>query len=253
MAHFNTASSRTVGGLHSRVLNSVGADIVSGQLPPGFILNLDEMSAEFDVSRSVLRESIRVLQSLGLVEARQRVGTVVLPWDSWDLFSPQIIFWRGQGPGYYTQMRELLQLRLGIEPIAARLSAAHMTATERRAVCAAADTMDDANRSGDGKVFLEADVAFHTLVLRSSGNAVMAHFAGTVEAVLRTREQERRYTITTYTSPSVDRHHALAAALAESDADGAQRASYAILEATVKEFSTAPSETKDRVEADSPG
>ena len=78
-------------GLHARVLNSLGQQIVDGGYPTGDILNLDLISAEFAVSRSVLREALRVLQSLGLVEPRQRVGTQVLPRASWDLMHPQII------------------------------------------------------------------------------------------------------------------------------------------------------------------
>ena len=223
-------------GLHARVLNSLGQEIVDGRYAPGDILNLDDIAAAFAVSRSVLREALRVLQSLGMVEPRQRVGTQVLPRGAWDLMNPQIIVWRGRGPEYYTQMREMLEMRLGIEPVAARLSARLMTDAQLAAVAEAAAAMVAADLAGDGRRFLESDIAFHSLILAGSGNSVMGHFAGTVAALLRTREEEKRFTITEYTPPSAHRHNQLALALAERDADAAYRWSYATIEATLAEF-----------------
>ena len=225
-----------VGGLHARVVNTVGQSIVDGHYAAGDILNLDELSVSFAVSRSVLREAMRVLQSLGMIEPRQRVGTQVLPRTSWELMNPQIIVWRGRGPEYFTQMREMLEMRLGIEPVAARLSAQAMTPEQLAAVSAAADAMVVADQAGDGRGFLEADIDFHTLILRGSGNAVMGHFASTVAALLRTREEEKRFTITAYTPPSAHRHHELAHALAVRDGEAAYRWSFATIEATLAEF-----------------
>jgi len=222
-------------GLHARVVNALGQEIVDGTAAPGEILNLDRLSERFSVSRSVLREALRVLQSVGMVEPRQRVGTQVLPRQRWDLFNPQIIQWRGQGD-YFAQMREMLELRLGIEPVAARLSARLMTPAQRDAISRAADVMVQADLAQDGRRYLEADVDFHTLILQGSGNAVMAHFAGTVAALLRTREQEKRFTITEYTPASAHRHNDLAAALLAGDEDAAYAAAYATIEATLTEF-----------------
>ena len=223
-------------GLHARVMNSLGQDLVDGRYAPGDILDLDQISQTFAVSRSVMREALRVLQSLGMVEPRQRLGTQVLPRDSWDLMNPHIIVWRGRGLEYFVQMRELLELRLGIEPVAARLAARLMSTAQRDAVAVAAAAMVEADLAGDGRAFLEADIAFHTLILAGAGNAVIAHFAGTVEALLRTREEEKRLTITEYTPASAHRHNELAHALAEGDEDAAYRWAYETIEATLTEF-----------------
>jgi DNA-binding FadR family transcriptional regulator len=223
-------------GLHARVTHSLGQDIVDGRYAAGDILDLDQISQTFAVSRSVMREALRVLQSLGMVEPRQRLGTQVLPRESWDLMNPHIIVWRGRGLEYFVQMRELLELRLGIEPVAARLAARLMTDEQRDAVAEAAAAMVEADLTRDGHAFLEADIAFHTLILAGSGNAVIGHFAGTVEALLRTREEEKRFTITEYTPASAHRHNELAQALAEHDEDAAYRWAYATIEATLAEF-----------------
>jgi len=222
-------------GLHARVVNALGQEIVDGTYAPGDILNLDSLSERFNVSRSVLREALRVLQSVGMVEPRQRVGTQVLGTESWDLLNPLVIQWRGRGD-YFAQMREMLQLRLGIEPVAARLSARLMTPAQRQAVARAAAVMVEADHDNEGRRYLEADVEFHTLILTGSGNAVMGHFANTVAALLRTREQEKRFTVTDYTPASAHRHNDLAAALLAGDEDAAYRCAYATLEATLAEF-----------------
>jgi len=223
-------------GLHARVVDALGQDIVDGRLAPGAILNVEAMSERFSVSRSVLREVLRVLQSLGMVEPRQRTGTQVLPRASWDLMSPQVILWRGRGPEYFTQMRELLELRLGLEPMAARLGALTPDPLQAAVVLEAARTMVEADAAGDGPRYLEADVAFHTALLRGSGNQVIGHFATQVEALLRTRVEEARATITDWTPAAAAAHLALAEALVAGDADVAFRAAWELISGTVDEF-----------------
>jgi len=223
-------------GLHAQVVDVLGSEVVDGRLAVGSILNLDDLAARFSVSRSVLREALRVLQSLGMVEPRQRVGTQVLPRTSWDLMNPQIIVWRGRSAEYFVQMRELLELRLGLEPVAARLSATSFSPEQASEVEDAARTMVAAAASGDGRAYLEADVAFHTAVLRGSGNDVIGHFASTVEAVLRTRTEERRFTITDYTPAAAEKHLALALAIRSGDADAAFARSWELIDTTVDEF-----------------
>jgi DNA-binding FadR family transcriptional regulator len=222
-------------GLHAMVLNTLGQEIVDGTNAPGYILNLDRLSGRFAVSRSVLREALRVLQSVGMVEPRQRVGTQVLPRRSWDLLNPLVIEWRGRGD-YFAQMREMLQLRLGIEPVAARLSARVMSAVQREELARVAAVMVEADHDNDGRRYLEADVEFHSRVLQGSGNAVMAHFSHTVAALLRTREQEKRYTVTDYTPASAHRHRDVAAAIVAGDEEAAFLAVSATLQATLAEF-----------------
>ena len=226
-------------GLHAQVTSALGVEIVEGRLAPGSILNLEELGRRFSVGRSVLRESLRVLESLGMIEPRQRLGTQVLPRSEWDLLNPKVILWRGSGAGYFEQMRELLELRLGIEPVAARLSAQAMSEADTHRLAEAARRMVTTSASGDAHGFLEADVEFHDLILRSCGNSVIAHFATTVEAVLRTRTFEHRFPITDYTPASADRHDRLAAAIAERDPATAFAVSLDMIDATVREFDSA--------------
>ncbi len=229
----------TARGLHAHVLETLGQRIVDGEVPAGAVVRPEVVAEEFGVSRSVVREALRVLQSLGLVEPRQRVGTQVLPVTSWELLAPTVIRWRGASPAYFAQQRELLELRLGVEPVAASLAAtavaAHSDAAVPPVVTAAAEMLDACARE-DSRAYLEADVRFHRALLTDSGNAVFAHFAGTVEALLRTRTSESRDTITRWTHDAAARHEAVARAVAAGDPTAAGEAATALLRVTRDEF-----------------
>lgn len=220
-------------GLHAHVLDTLGQRIVDGTLEPGTVVRPELVADEFGVSRSVVREALRVLQSLGLVEPRQRVGTQVLGIGSWELLAPTVIRWRGASPAYFVQQRELLELRLGVEPVAASLAAGGSGAS---AVLDAAQDMLVACAREDSRAYLEADVRFHRALLTGSGNAVFAHFAGTVEALLRTRTSESRDTITRWTREAALRHETVGHALVAGDGAAAAAATTALVGVTRDEF-----------------
>ena len=73
------ATRPNVGELHASLLDALGAAMVSGRLPAGHVLTLDGVGAEHGVSRSVAREAIRVLESMGMVASRRRVGITIQP------------------------------------------------------------------------------------------------------------------------------------------------------------------------------
>jgi GntR family galactonate operon transcriptional repressor len=72
-------------GLHGQTVAVLGARIVSGELAQGAVLDLPVLGSELDLSLTVLREAIKVLTAKGLLEARQKRGTTVLPRARWNL------------------------------------------------------------------------------------------------------------------------------------------------------------------------
>ena len=224
------------GGLHSYVVNELGGEIAQGKLAPNEIINVNGLCERFGVSRSVVRESLRALESLGLVKARPQVGTRVMALENWDLLNAQVVSWRGYGDEYRTQMTELLEIRRGVEGSAARLAATRMTDEEIEQLKSIAARMAAAGESRDGREFVEADVAFHKLLLEGSHNAVMGQFADTVTAVLYTRQNTDRHTITDLTPQSVRQHTDLALALIAHDPELAEECAIRIVESTLTEF-----------------
>lgn len=106
---------QTTGGLHQSVLDKLGSLIASGGLAAGQVLTIEELELRFGVSRSVVRETIRVLESMGLVSSRRRVGVTVATRAEWNLFDPRVIRWRLAGEGRGEQLRSLGELRHGAE------------------------------------------------------------------------------------------------------------------------------------------
>ena len=183
--------------MHSEVARVLGEEIVGGALPPGHVVNLAELAERFSRSRTVVREAVRVLESLGLVVSQRRVGVTVQPSTASSVLSPQVIAWRLASDAREEQLRSLTQLRQAVEPAAARAAAAlRQGAGGRAAVPAAvAGLVAAAERlhalglrgEGDGEEYIEADVSFHVHLLRASGNEMFAALESTISEVLRGR------------------------------------------------------------------
>ena len=82
-------------GLHGEVVHTIGLQIVGGSIQPGDPLPPeDELTSNLAVSRTVLREAVRVLAAKGLVEARPKIGTRVRARSEWNILDPDVLSWR---------------------------------------------------------------------------------------------------------------------------------------------------------------
>ncbi|WP_030254098.1 FadR/GntR family transcriptional regulator [Streptomyces violens] len=174
-------------GLHARVLESLGPEITAGEHSPGTVLRTDELAQRFDVSRTVIREAIRVLESMHLVESRRRVGVTVRPTEEWNVFDPRVIRWRLAGADRPRQLRSLTVLRCAIEPAAAGLAARHATPDQCAALTEHAMGMVATSRGQQLEAYLVHDTAFHRTLLTASGNEMFARLNDVVAAILTGR------------------------------------------------------------------
>lgn len=171
-------------GLQGRVITQIGEAIVGGHFQPGQLLPREsELMAEFQASRTSLREALKVLAAKGLIETRQRIGTRVRSPDLWNVFDSNLIAWhQSQGKGQRL-FQDLLELRLMVEPSAARLAASRATFEDLKRIEAAhaamAASVDD--RSG----YLDADVEFHMAIFDAAHNSMLTGFAHIVGDFLR--------------------------------------------------------------------
>ncbi|MFQ6143627.1 FadR/GntR family transcriptional regulator [Streptomyces seoulensis] len=176
-------------GLHGRVLDALGPAITAGEYPPGSVLRTDELAQRFEVSRSVMREAVRVLESMHLVASRRRVGVTVLPTAEWNVYDPQVIRWRLAGADRTRQLRSLTVLRSAVEPVAAGLAARHATPEQCSELTECALGMVANSRGHRLKHYLRHDVAFHRVILSASGNEMFARLGDVVAEVLTGRTQ----------------------------------------------------------------
>lgn len=172
---------------YSQVQDQLGIAICSGVLETGTVLTIDELEAAMGASRSIVRESTRVLASMGLFRARQRVGIQVLPQSEWNLFDPQVIRWRLLSPDRQDQVRSLLEVRIAIEPEAARLAAERSSPELAGKIMSAAGELWASGIHGDQREFVVHDTAFHNLILQASGNPMFWRLSDVIQEALRER------------------------------------------------------------------
>ncbi len=88
-------SSTQFRGLTGVVIEELGRRIVSGALGDG-PLDMSKIAEYFEVSRVVVREAVRALQSKGLIDSRPNLGTRVRPITAWVLLDPDVLRWSRQ-------------------------------------------------------------------------------------------------------------------------------------------------------------
>jgi DNA-binding FadR family transcriptional regulator len=221
--------------LHSALVENLGLAIAEGALAANSILRLDELEAQYAVSRSVVREATRVLSSQGMLESRRRLGTLVQPEESWNLYDPQVIRWRLASSRRLEQLQALNELRGAIEPQAARLAAQRASWNAGSELVSHAARLWSAGQRGDQEEFLRLDVEFHAAVLQASGNAMFSQLQNLVAEVLTGRTQHGLM-------PHLPHHEALqlhvdvASAIQRGEADAAHAAMSRIVEQSTEEM-----------------
>src|SRR5262245_60920800 len=209
-------------GLHGEVVHTIGLQILRGELRPGDPLPTEEeLSSDRSVSRTVLREAIRVLAAKGLVQARPKTGTRVRPRAEWNVLDPDVLAWRVEAGPDGALYEQVTEVRFGIEPQAARLSATRATDEEIAGIREAFETMESGVK--DQAVYLAGDLLFHEQILTASHNELLGHLGTVLRAVFRTMFE---YTTTSQTSRrrAIPLHGAIIDRIAARDPDAAEQA-----------------------------
>jgi len=210
--------------LTRQVLDQLGIGIVSGEIPGGVVLRTQDLQERFDVSRSVIRDALRSLKSMNLVQATRSVGITIREAHEWDMFSTDVIRWRLASPDWRRQLQSLAVVRAAIEPVAAGLAARMPTHGDVGSELARiALLMKEAGEQGDLEVTLDADLRFHLLILRNCGNEMLAALDEVVEQVLRARHELHLRPEHPREVPKV-LHQLVATAIQEGDAAAAESA-----------------------------
>jgi len=157
-------------GIKERVAGQLRSLIEAGSLHAGERLPSErELAEQLGVSRSTVREAVQFLGALGLVEIRHGSGTFVRA--DGDLPSE----WLQWTKRHQVEVHELLEVRRGLEAVAAELAAERKH--ELEAMQEALADMEAALDGPDVPGLVEADLSFHTALAAASGNTALRHLA----------------------------------------------------------------------------
>jgi DNA-binding FadR family transcriptional regulator len=170
-------------GLHGHLIDAIGERIVTGQLSPGSPLPSEsELCSMFGVSRTALREALRVIAAKGLVEAKPKIGTLVRAAEHWNYLDADVMAWRLNTEDSDNVIAELYELRHLIEPLAATLAATNAKSKDIEQIREAYREMEAA--ADDGERIIEPDLKFHRAIIGASGNKLFSSLAHVISAAL---------------------------------------------------------------------
>ena len=206
--------------LSDQLQDVLGRQIVSGERGAGSRLPTEaKLAEEFGVSRTVVREAVARLRSEGLVVTRQGLGAFVAN----SLLALPFRLALNSGDAR-RDIRELFELRLGLETEAAALAAERGTPAQVAEIGKALDAMVAELRAGREGV--EEDFLFHRAVAQATNNTTYQSFLAFLERHLR--EQlilTRRNTAEAGRTPEVEEEHRqIHAAISRGDPDAAREA-----------------------------
>ena len=164
--------------------------IVSGEFPPGSTLPGElELTAQHDVSRMTVREAVKTLEARGMVRIERGRGTYVNELRQWTSMEA-ILRAAAEGEDDAAAAVQLIELRRMLETGAAELAATRISAQELAVMREHMAAMTDADTNSDVGRFVEADMAFHEVVLQASGNVFVAVLFAPLTHVLSARRAQ---------------------------------------------------------------
>ena len=224
------------GKIHGSVVEAIGRWILGGTYAPNELLpREDDLAVELGVSRTSVREAVKVLSAKGLLQARRRVGVRVRDRDDWNLLDAQVLSWHPDVGRDETLITSLIEARRIIEPAAAALAAKRATAADLAHIEQAYLGMER-NLRTNLEACCEADLKFHVSVVAASHNVVLKGLAGTIEAALRATFAITNRRLASAQSRALSAHRAVLECVRMRDADGARAATVALLEIAARDL-----------------
>jgi len=228
--------------LHEQVARTLSLKIIRREYEPLSLLpNEEELCQQFDVSRTVIREAIRFLDAKGLVQVRPRIGTRVCDPSKWILNDSVLLKWRIDAELDIDLIKDLVELRSMIEPMAAGLAAKRASDEEIDRLVAAFEDMKTAETL-DAQI--AADMRFHLSILESCGNElVVSSLRPVIESTLGSIF--RRYMEFDAAKKSLKVHDEVVKAICERDSEKAITAMQNMIAYAEKDFASIETKNSD--------
>ncbi|MEP2028906.1 MAG: FadR/GntR family transcriptional regulator [Paracoccaceae bacterium] len=170
-------------GLATQVSRELGRRIVGGHYKEDTLIE-DEgrLSQRFGVSKSVIREGVKLLVSKGLLEVKRGHGTRVRRRANWALLDDDVLAWHLSVDPKPEFLRQLMEIRRMMEPKAAAWAAIHGSDEDHAVIEAAQARMEQEAQSIEE--FVLADALFHRAILRAANNEILLSMEGVIFSAL---------------------------------------------------------------------
>ncbi|MGC8633609.1 MAG: FadR/GntR family transcriptional regulator [Candidatus Limnocylindrales bacterium] len=209
--------------LPRQVARALVGSILVGHFRPGEPLPASgDLAREFGVSRPVVREALKIVSTLGMVESRQGRFSRVSERGSWNDLSAELLSARLETGAIGDVIADVLELRRLIETEAASLAAQRATAADLAAMRAHLDAL--AASVGDPQAYTVHDVAFHDAILRATHNRLLLQLIDRMREVLVFARTISMTAQPNLLPDSQEGHLVLFEAIASHDPDAARRA-----------------------------
>jgi GntR family galactonate operon transcriptional repressor len=177
----------TIESLHSRVTRALALQLIQCERNGQLIAfpNEGELCKQLGVSRSILREAVKVLENKGMVQVRPRSGTRARPRTEWNQLDPDILNWQSQLKPDPRFLSDLCEVRLAIEPIAAGFAALRASQEEIALIRQCLDQRLQILAAEDLEGAIEANLRYHTAVIAASHNPLFEQLNSTIHGPFR--------------------------------------------------------------------
>lgn len=222
------ASSLPTGAAKTAV-ETLGRRIANDIYAPGAVMPTEvELAQSLGISRTTVRDAIKVLSGKRLVRTARRYGTRVTPVEEWNLLDADVVAWHEPDhPRIGRIFAETTELRTILEPAVAALAAQRATSAQVQTLLAAARSMHPGEM--DVETLFAADCLFHATLFDMTGNDVMRQMRELILTMLRV-SYEFGVANTANEQVSREGHIAVAEAIATGDPDAARTAMTAMLQ-----------------------
>src|SRR5262245_1231539 len=207
--------------LHEQMTRQVALGIIRGEIGQGELSTEGDLCRHFQVSRTVLREAVKVLVAKGLIELRPKTGMHVRPRSDWNLVDPDLLSWLCEAGVDESFIRDRCEVRAIVEPAAAELAAARATPDEIKTLLEWFRQIE--LNTGNEAARLEADRNFHSTIFAACHNVFLAQMNITVGVAIRATQQIGVH-LPDVMQESVLVHKEVADAIARRDGRGARDA-----------------------------
>ncbi|MBT9431472.1 FadR family transcriptional regulator [Candidatus Sodalis endolongispinus] len=196
--------------LSQRIL---AGEFAAGDILPGEV----ELVEQFGVSRTAVREAVKILAAKGMVLPRPRIGTRVLPRHQWNFLDQELLGWWLNRENFQDILTHFLIMRISLEPQACALAAVNASESERQWLGTLMEEMRRLHQHFDRERWISVDADFHRHIYEISGNPFLSSFANVFSSIY----QNYFRAIASDDVIKLDRHQAIVDAIFAGDGPGA--------------------------------